>query len=63
MAGTVPPAGQHLAAVRVHQPAGGARWVAGLTGRTGVQQCGSPGEVYHPGAGKCTVNCGVQLKC
>lgn len=53
MAGAVPPAGQHMAAVRVHQPAGGARGLARVTGRPGVQQCGSPGEVHHHGTGTC----------
>lgn len=57
MVGAVPPAGQHLAAVRVHQPAGSARWLARLAGRPGVQQCGPPGEVYHPGAGTVKFQC------
>lgn len=52
VAGTLPPAGQHLAALRVHQPAGGARRLARLAGCPGVQQRGSPGEVRHPGRGK-----------
>lgn len=52
MAGTVSSAGQHLAAMRVYQPAGGARWLARFAGSPGVQQCNSPREVYHPGAGK-----------
>lgn len=55
MAGTVPPIGQHLAPVRVHQLAGSAWWLAWLTGSPGVQQCGSPGEVYQTGAGELTV--------
>lgn len=51
MAGAVPPVGQYLAAVRVHQLAGGARWLAWLTGSPRVQQRGSPGEVHQTRTG------------
>lgn len=52
MAGAVPPAGQHLAPVCVHQPVGGVWGLAHLPGHPGVQQPGPPGEVHHPGTGK-----------
>lgn len=51
MAGAVPPVGQYLAAVRVHQLTGGARWLAWLTGSPRVQQRGSPGEVHQTRTG------------
>lgn len=54
MACALPPAWKHLAAVYVHRPAVFPRWLAGLTGHPGIQQCGSPGEVYISGAGNCS---------
>lgn len=55
MAGAVPPVGQHMAPVRVHQLAGGARWMAWLAGRPRVQQRGPPGEVHQTGTGELTL--------
>lgn len=47
MAGAVPPVGQYLAAVCVHQLAGCVWWMAWLTGSPQVQQCGPLGEVHQ----------------
>lgn len=57
LAAPVPPAGQHLAAVHLYQPAGGSGWLALLAGGPGVQQRGSPGEVHHPGTGEPHLHC------
>lgn len=56
LAAAVPPAGQHLAAVCLHQPALGALGLARFTDCSRVQQCDSPGEVYHLGASRSIIN-------